>query len=142
MLYKKIVVPFDGSEPARGALTVAKKLIADDPAAELHVLSVVPVNAIASELEYPTSAAAGTPLMFPDMDSYERVITSARKNAEEELREGLGDALDDVNCHVKMSVYVSSRLRRALSNTPRTTASRSSSWAVAAWARCAACWVR
>ena len=41
MLYKKIVVPFDGSEPARSALTVAKKLIADDPAAELHVLSVV-----------------------------------------------------------------------------------------------------
>ena len=42
MLYKKIVVPFDGSEPARGALAVAKKLIADDPTAELHVLSVVP----------------------------------------------------------------------------------------------------
>lgn len=114
MLYKKIVVPFDGSEPARGALAVAKKLIADDPAAELHVLSVAPVNAIASELEYPTSAAAGTPLMFPDMDSYERVITSARKNAEEELREGLGDALDDVDCHVKMSVYVSSKVAEGI----------------------------
>ena len=46
------------------------------------------VNAIAAELEYPTNAAAGTPLMFPDMDSYERVIASARKNAEGEAGGG------------------------------------------------------
>ncbi len=114
MLYKNILVPFDGSEPARGALAVAKKLIADDPDSVLCILSVIPVNAIAAELEYPSNAVAGTPLMFPDMDSYERVISSARKSAEDELAHGLEGELDDVECKVVTDVYVSSKVAEGI----------------------------
>lgn len=109
MLYKKILVPFDGSEPAKNALEVAKKLVADDPAAELCVLTVVSANVIAAELESPGNPAAGTPLMFSDIDAYERVIASAKNRAEEELREGVGDTLDDVPFSVRFGVTVAGK---------------------------------
>lgn len=109
MLYKKILVPFDGSEPAKNALTVAKKMIADDAEAVLCVLSVVPANAIAAELESPANPVAGTPLLFPDVDSYERVITNAKARAEERLREDVGDALDDVCFDVRFCVSIAGK---------------------------------
>lgn len=109
MLYKKILVPFDGSDPAKNALEVAKKLIADDPSATLHVLSVVPANVVAAELESPSNPAAGTPLMFADADAYERVIANAKRRAEEELREGVGDALDGVAFDVQVGVVISGK---------------------------------
>lgn len=109
MLYKKILVPFDGSDPAKGALEVAKKLIADDPAAVLYVMTVVPANIIAAELESPSNPAAGTPLLFADADSYERVIANARRRAEEELREGIGDALDGVGFEVELGVAIAGK---------------------------------
>ncbi|WP_165171276.1 universal stress protein [Adlercreutzia sp. ZJ242] len=109
MLYKKILVPFDGSDPAKNALTVAKKMIADDAEATLCVLSVVPANAIAAELESPTNPVAGTPLLFPDVDSYERVIANAKTRAEERLREGVGDALDGASFDVRFCVTIAGK---------------------------------
>lgn len=109
MLYKQILVPFDGSDPAKNALVVAKKLIAGDAEATLHVLSVVPANIVAAELESPSNPAAGTPLLFADADSYERVISSAKKRAEEEIRAGIGDILDDVDFTVEHGVAIAGK---------------------------------
>lgn len=109
MLYKKILVPFDGSEPAKNALAVAKKLIADDAEAALYVLSVVPANAVAAELETPGNPAAGTPLLFADADSYERVIANAKKRAEDQLRQGVGDLLDDSAFEVQFGVAIAGK---------------------------------
>ncbi|MCI8469716.1 MAG: universal stress protein [Eggerthellaceae bacterium] len=110
MLYKRILVPFDGSDPAKNALEVAKRLIADDPEAVLSVLSVVPAGAVAAELEAPSGPGGATPLLFPDMQSYERVIERAKERAMDDLNDALGDALDDVACDVQVGAVISSKV--------------------------------
>ena len=121
MLYKRILVPFDGSEPSQNALEVAKKLIADDAAAVLHVLTVVPAGAVAAELraaferfeadelEAPAGPGSATPLLFPDMESYERVIERAKATAMDDLNEALGERLDDVACDVQVGAVISGK---------------------------------
>ena len=109
-MYKKILVPFDGSEPAKNALAVAKKLIADDADATLHVLSVLPANAIALELESPSNPAAGTPLMFPDRESYERVIEKAKERARESMVAGASEAAGDLACTVEYGVVIAGKV--------------------------------
>lgn len=110
MLYKRILVPFDGSEPSQNALEVAKKLIADDAAAVLHVLTVVPAGAVAAELEAPAGPGSATPLLFPDMESYERVIERAKATAMDDLNEALGECLDDVACDVRVGAVISGKV--------------------------------
>ncbi|MCI2241092.1 universal stress protein [Adlercreutzia faecimuris] len=109
MLYKRILVPFDGSEPAKNALEVAKKLIADDADAVMHVLTVVPAGAVAAELEAPDGPGSATPMIFPDMESYERVIARAKETAMDELNEALGSRLDDVACDVQVGAVISGK---------------------------------
>ena len=110
MLYRKILVPFDGSQPAKNALEVAKKLISDEPEATMYILSVVPAGAVALEIESPRTPGSGTPMLMPDVDSYHRVIESAKQNAAERLDEDLGEALADVECNVVVGSIISSKI--------------------------------
>ena len=41
MLFKNVMVPYDGSDHAIRALDTAAKLIADDPNAKIHVVNVI-----------------------------------------------------------------------------------------------------
>ncbi len=109
MVYKRIVVPHDGSQPSKNALEVAKKLIADDPSSTLHIISVIPAGAVAFEVESPSDLGLGVPMLLSDPDSYERVIENTRANAMSALNEAIGDTLDNVKCNVQLATPVASR---------------------------------
>ena len=110
MLYKTILVPFDGSQPAQNALEVAKKLIADDPKSTLHILSVVPAGVVAKEFQTPATPGTGTPMLFPDSDSYQKVIDRAKQTASDRLTKDLAHHLDDVKCKVVVASIISSKI--------------------------------
>ena len=104
MLYKKILVPFDGSEPARHALAVAKNLVADDPNATLYLLSVLPAGTLAAHFESADSTQGNTPMLLADPNAYQSVIQSETEMARAKLMEGAADDLGDVQCHVVQDV--------------------------------------
>ncbi len=106
MLYKKILVPFDGSEPARHALEVAKNLVADDPEATLYLLNVLPAGTLASHFDSADSTQGSTPMLLADPNAYQSVIKSETDLALSKLAEGADDALAGVSCCVVKNVAI------------------------------------
>lgn len=100
MLYKNILVAFDGSDPSREALVVAKDLIGDDPAATMHVLSVVPLGALGIGNDVSGLPTPAMQQLFPDMEAYETAIERAKSMSIESMRDALKDLLDGVVCEV------------------------------------------
>ena len=88
MSFKKILVPFDGSEHARAALEVAKEFLTD-PQAEIHIISVVPIAAMPPALNMRSDPFAGSAASFIDYDEYSNLINDALENAKNELEETL-----------------------------------------------------
>ena len=43
MAYKKVLVPFDGSDHAKSALGIAKQLLSKDEDAKIFVINIVPM---------------------------------------------------------------------------------------------------
>ncbi len=105
MQFEKILVPFDNSEHARSALRAARELVAHDPAAELHVVTVLPTAALASSLEPPSSPLARSSLMLA-AGEYEKVMDDILSGARAELLEGIGDDLEDAACATTVDAVV------------------------------------
>ena len=105
MQFSKVLVPFDNSEQAQGALRVARGLVGDEAAAELHVITVLPTATLAT---YDTSGTplARSSLMFADYGNYEKVMDGILGGAKEELLAGIGDALDGAACSVAVEAVV------------------------------------
>lgn len=107
MLYKKILVPFDGSEASRNALDVAEKLIMDDPEATLYLLTVVSASDVATELESPTPAGgAAAPMLAPGGDVLESIVDGTRLAAYEKMTDALGDAIGKFSCNVETDAVI------------------------------------
>lgn len=104
MLYKKILVPFDGSEPAHHALEVAKNLVADDPEATLYLLNVLPAGTLASHFESVDNTQGSTPMLLADPSAYQSVIQSETEMARAKLEQDSEDALRDVRCSIVQDV--------------------------------------
>lgn len=99
MIYKDIVVAYDGSDPSREALVCAKNMIGDDPEATMHVVSVVPLGALG------INDPGGLPTLamqqiFPDMQTYEMAIDNAKSVALDGLNKAIEDLLDGVKCKI------------------------------------------
>ncbi len=109
MLYKNIMVAFDGSEPAREALVVAKDLIGDDAEATMHVVSIVPLGALGVS---GTMGGLPTPAMqqiFPDMQAYESAIDSAKGVALGSVNDAIEELLAGVSCKLEAEVVVATK---------------------------------
>lgn len=109
MLYKNILVAFDGSDPSREALVVAKNMIGDDPEATLHVVSVVPLGALGIGGD---SSRLPTPAMqqiFPDMSTYNAAIDRAKSEATDGIKDAVEGLLDGVACQIISEACVATK---------------------------------
>lgn len=106
MLYKNILVAFDGSDPSKEALAVAKGLIGDDAEATMRIISIVPIGSLGIGGEMANAPTPGMQQIFPDMQTYELVIDNAKGVALDNMREATEGMLDGVACDVKMEAVV------------------------------------
>lgn len=100
MMYKKIEIAYDGSNPSQNAFVVARDLIGNDPEAEMHIVSVIPIGASGVGVESPIEPIGSVQQIFPDIQTYEALLTNAKQNTVESVREQIGELLDDAQCKV------------------------------------------
>ena len=109
MLYKNIMVAYDGSEHSTEALVVAKDMAGDDPEATIHIVSIIPLGLAGVGIESPVSPITGISQIFPDMEAYEVMMENSRLQTIESVREQIGNMFDDVNCTVTIGAYASAK---------------------------------
>ncbi len=107
MFYKNIMVAFDGSEPSKEALIVAKNLIGDDASAVMHIVSVIPVGSLGIDGDSSVSPIPSMQQIFPDMDTYESVITTAKESAKDNIHDAIDEELSDMQCAITVDAVVS-----------------------------------
>ena len=110
MLYKNIMVAYDGSEPSQQALVVAKDMVGTDPEAHIHIVSIIPLGSAAIGADSPISPITGVSQFFPDMDTYETMMEASRASTIESVKDQIGDMFDDVVCEVTIGAYASGKV--------------------------------
>lgn len=103
MLYKNIMVAFDGSEPSMEALVVAKDLINQDPEATLHVVTVVAVGSLGFGSN---SAFDGISGLAAETSPYKDALESAKKMNLQNIDEALQELLPEANFKITREVIV------------------------------------
>ena len=106
MLYKNIMVAFDGSEPSTEALVVAKDLIDQDPEATLHVVNVVAVGTLGVGSN---SAFDGVSGLTADASPYNDALESAKELALENINDALDDLLSEADFDIEKQVVVATK---------------------------------
>lgn len=109
MLYKNIMVAFDGSDPSREALVVAKDMIGDDPEATMHIVSVVPLGALGVGGDLSGLPTPAMQQIFPDMQTYEIAIDNAKGVAMDSENDAIENLLGDVKCKVDAQAIVATK---------------------------------
>lgn len=109
MLYKNLLVAYDGSGPSQEALVVAKDMIGDVPEATMHILAVIPLGAVGVGVESPIEPIGSVQQIFPDMQTYETLLANAKQTTVDSVREQIGDGLADVSCDVKIAAIAASK---------------------------------
>lgn len=107
MLYKNIMVAFDGSEPSTEALVVAKDLIDQDAEATLHVITVVPVGSLGLGSSY--YEVTGVPNTDTDKSSYDEALEGAKEDALQSINEALDDLLSEADFKIEKHAVVASK---------------------------------
>ena len=103
MAFKNIVVPYDGSNPSRSALEIAKDLVGADPEATLHVMSVMTVPSDPFHTR-PLASEALADYMLVEPDLYERAFRENVKHMRDDLKAELASTLEDLTCEVVVDV--------------------------------------
>lgn len=107
MLYKNIMVAFDGSEPSTEALVVAKDLIDQDREATLHVITVVPVGSLGLGSSY--YEVTGIQNIDTDKSSYDEALEGAKEDAIQSINEALEDLLSEADFKIEKQAIVASK---------------------------------
>lgn len=105
MLFKNVMVPYDGSDHAIRALDTAAKLIADDPNAKIHVVNVIATSDFTPK--YGNSNPFWHPYDSMDEASYAKLITEAKDSAIADLKADLHDALAELGDKASVDVITS-----------------------------------
>lgn len=106
MLYKNIMVAFDGSEHSVEALVVAKDLINQDKDATLHIVTVVPIGSLGLSSSYDH---IGLQQIFPDTSAYDEALQGAKDYAIQGIDEALEDLLDDADFKITKEAIVAAK---------------------------------
>ena len=107
MLYKNILVAFDGSDPAKYAVEVAKGMIGDKSDATMHVVSVVPIGSLGTGTDSTVAINPSVQQFFPDAGIYDAAIETARAVGIEKINAAIADQIADVECNVIAEAVVS-----------------------------------
>lgn len=108
MRFKNILVPFDGSEHAQSALSVARGLAEDDAQVTVYVLTVLPATSLASTYDPSARAIARSPLAFSTINDYENMVSTILDNARADLQNDVGDVFEGARFQVVLDATVSS----------------------------------
>lgn len=138
--FKTIVVPYDGSDQAKHAFSMACDLIGDDPDAKLMLLHVVPSGMVGTMDNAEGNTIDGVPWGLLDYETYKDVVHAALDRVKKEVLDSLGDSTTTSVLPLKPSPIP--RLRKQLRSMPQRTAPTLSLWGAADWAHCAACSAR
>ena len=109
MLYKDILVAYDGSSESKAALVVAKNMIGDVAGARLRVLSVIPMGSVGMAADSPIEPISGGQQVFPDMETYEALIDNAKQGTVKSVKEAIGDDLANIKCEVTVEAIAASK---------------------------------
>lgn len=92
MKYRRILVPFDGSDHAQGAFTTARSLAMQSDETEIFVVNVVPM-ALASSLSSGDPITSGASA-FIDQEGYTAMVDAALENIKKEIDDVVDPLLD------------------------------------------------
>ena len=93
--FKTIVVPYDGSDQAKHAFSMACDLIGDDPDAKLMLLHVVPSGMVGTMDNAEGNTIDGVPWGLLDYETYKDVVSAALDRVKKEVLDSLGDSVHD-----------------------------------------------
>lgn len=103
MLYKNIMVAYDGSEPSTEALVVAKDMIGDEVDATMHIVSIIPIGAAGIGLDSSVQPVAGMSQIYTDMDTFNTLLENAKRETLENMHEDVDEQLVDVVCKIQFA---------------------------------------
>lgn len=97
LMFKKIMVPFDGSDHARCALEVAKDMVLEDADAKLYVVSVT-ASTVAQSVSGTDGGQqiAGVPMFLAEKEEYKHLVDSVLDQQRTALAEKVGDVVADM----------------------------------------------
>lgn len=108
MKYRHILVPYDGSDHAQSAFTIARSIALESDDAEVFVLNVVPMAWATSLSE--ADPFTGGASSFLDQEGYSELIDNSLKNIEKEMQDTiypLCDGLPHERCHIEAITHPS-----------------------------------
>lgn len=100
MLFKKIMVPYDCSGPAKRALSVALDFAKGSPSVQVQVVRVVPADEIPMWMNEGNSLFGGLSQMVFDADQYKEVMDGLMQRAKAEMIEHVGSRIQGMEDQV------------------------------------------
>ncbi len=110
MLYRNIMVAYDGSDPANEALVVAKDLVGDMADATMHIVSIIPIGAAGIGIDSPVQPVAGISPVYTDMDTFNTLLDKAKSETVQNMHEDVDDTLKGVACTVEVAAYPATKV--------------------------------
>ena len=96
MKFTNILVPFDKSDHALHALTLAKGMAEEDPAIKLHVVGVVYVSDIPPALGLDANPYESAPPLVVQPDLYAKLVSAALDREKNDMKQAIGELLDNM----------------------------------------------
>ena len=109
MKYRRILVPFDGSDHAAAAFTTARSLAITNDETEIFVVNVVPM-ALASSLLASGDPITGGASAFIDQEGYAAMVDASLENIKKEIDDVVEPLLDGMpaeRVHIEAVTYPS-----------------------------------
>lgn len=109
MNYRRILVPFDGSDHAQAAFTAARSLAMLSDETEIFIINVVP-SALATTTPISSDPLLGDASSFIDRESYLAMIDAALEGIEQEITDVVDPLLDGMpkeRVHIEVTTYPS-----------------------------------
>ena len=106
MYFKNILVPYDESDHAKGALHIALGLAGPYPEAKVHVVTVIP----SASLPNPTllgDIGLDTPYAVGDPSTYERILDSVVQSTVADIEHVVDESRDDAQCKIVANAVIS-----------------------------------
>lgn len=104
MLFNNILVPYDESEHAKGALHTALAMVGEEPSARVHVIMIVPAGALPA----PSLMGDGleSPYLMIDPAGYDHLMESILGRSRADVQQAVKEALDGARCEVVSDAIV------------------------------------
>lgn len=104
MKFTNILVPFDKSEHALEALSIAKGLAEEDPSITLNVIDVLYISEFSPAIGLDANPYEGIPEPIIDPATYDKLVEGARAREKAAMEQAMGTMLDGLPNNVTIAV--------------------------------------